>query len=83
LSVGRETTGQISARRGSVSAAYNAAVAASTIRKRRIDTVQRQGGSRIIKPQKGKTKRLLSQKIVLMFNTAIGQLPFAHALSGG
>ena len=66
-----------------MSAAYKAAVAAITIRKRRIGTVQRQRGSRIIKPRKGKTKRLLSQKIVLMFDTAIGQLPFAHALSGG
>src|SRR3981081_4427572 len=62
LSVGRETAGQIAARRGSTSAAYKAAGAPLTSGDRMTRVVHRQRGSRIIRAQKGSTRTLLNLK---------------------
>ncbi len=62
LSVGHETAGQISPRRGRTRAAYKAAGTTLPIDDRKIRAVHRQRGSKIITAQNGKTKTLLNLK---------------------
>lgn len=61
-SVGRETAGQISPRRGRTRAAYKAAGTTVPIADRAIRAVHRQRGSKIITAQNGKTRTLLNLK---------------------
>src|SRR5260370_17670890 len=62
LSVGRETAGQISPRRGRTRAAYKAAGTTLPIGDRKIRAVHRQRGSKIITAQNGRTRTLLNLK---------------------
>src|ERR1700751_2726136 len=70
FSVGLETAGHISTTRGRTSTIYNAAGATLMNGDRMIRVVQRHRGSKIIKAQNGKTKRLLSLKIEAMSFTS-------------